>query len=131
MEVAMEIDYTSLQAVLKFLVGGGSSIVVAGALSYLVENWAKWHDLPRWLKITLPILISALLAVGAQILMGYADVVEQISPWFTIIAVAIATWVKSQRTYALTKQTGYGVHNTGIIGVIDIGVYDDSDEEVK
>jgi uncharacterized membrane protein len=125
----MQIDLPNLDAALKFLVGGGSSVVVMGALSYLVENWPKWHDLPKWLKLLLPMLASALLAVGAQILMGYADVVAELSPWYVIIVTAVISWINSQKTYASTKVSGYGVHNPGI-SIVEIVEYD-TDEGVQ
>jgi uncharacterized membrane protein len=118
-------NFTDLQVVLKFLVGGGAPVVIAGAMSYLAENWSKWHEFPKWFKFVLPVLVSALLAVGAQILMGYADVVNAISPWYTIVAVTVLAWVNSQKAYANTKATGYGVHNIGST----IEIYDVSDEE--
>jgi uncharacterized membrane protein len=107
----MEIDWSNLSALLKFLVGGGSSLVVMSALSFLAENWSGWHELPRWLKFLLPMLLSALIAVGAQMLSGYADIIKDISPWYSIVVVAVMSWIQSQKTYAATKSAGYGVHN--------------------
>jgi hypothetical protein len=125
----MQIDYTVFEGVLKFLVGGGAPVVVTYALSLLVENWSKWHELPRWLKFLLPMLFSALLAVGAQILSGYADIVAAISPWWTIVVVAVTSYISSQKGYMATKTAGYGVHNTGT-SIVEIVEYD-TDEGVQ
>jgi hypothetical protein len=103
-------DWTNLEVVLKFLIGGGAPVVVMYMLSLLAENWTGWHTLPKGLKFILPMLLSALIAVGAQVLIGYADIVSAVAPWYTIVAVAITSYIGSQKAYMSTKASGYGAN---------------------
>jgi hypothetical protein len=112
-------DWTNLEVVLKFLVGGGASVVVMYMLSLLAENWTGWHTLPKWLKFTLPLLLSALIAVGSQVLLGYADVINLASPWYTIIVVAITSYIGSQKAYMSTKASGYGANAPQYLEIIE------------
>jgi uncharacterized membrane protein len=120
-------DFSDFKAVLEFLVGGGASPAVMYALSLIVENWPKWHDLPKWLKFILPMLVSALLATGAEVLSGYAGVVNAISPWWTIVVVTVMSYISSQKAYMSTKTAGYGVHNTGAT-IVEVVEYNEGDE---
>ena len=107
------VNVIDLKSVLEWLVAGGAPIVVMYAISLLAENWEKWHTLPKLVKFLVPMILSALLAVGAQVLTGYADViVEQIAPWWKVVVVAIMAYIGSQKAYMSTKLSGYGTHNS-------------------
>ena len=104
------VNVVDLMSVLSFLVKGGAPVAVLYALSLLAENWAGWHTLPKWIKFIVPMIVSALLAVGAQILTGYADIVATIAPWWSVVAVAVMSYISSQKAYMSTKAAGYGTH---------------------
>jgi len=107
-----DVNAIDLKAVLEWLVAGGAPIAVMYAVSLLAENWAKWHALPKFVKFLAPMLLSAGLAIGAQVLTGYADVVAEIAPWFKVVMVSVLAYVGSQKAYMSTKASGYGTHNS-------------------
>ena len=101
-------DWTDFEAVAGWLAfGGGAPIVIAYALSLLVENWPAWHDLPRGVKFILPMLASVGLSIGANYLLSFPEVVAGIAPiWFVIIS-AVLAWLGSQFAYMKTKAANY------------------------
>ncbi len=101
-------DWTDFEAVAGWLAfGGGAPVVIAYALSLLVENFAGWHDLPRGVKFILPMLASVLLSIGANYLLDFPSVIAEISPiWFVVVS-AILAWLGSQAGYMKTKAVGY------------------------
>jgi hypothetical protein len=101
-------DWTSLENVLAFLIGGGAPVVAMYAASLLAENWKAWITFPKWVKFLSPMFLAILLAFGAQVLVGYADIIKTIAPWWTILAVTIASYIASQKAYMSVKSSGYG-----------------------
>lgn len=104
-------DWADLVAVLTWIAvqGGGPAIVVA-ALSWIVENWPKWHELPKWVKFWVPMLSSILLSALATLALDYLpDVVATISPYWRFIITAALTWLASQGAYVAAKSRGYGM----------------------
>lgn len=101
-------DWTDFEAVAGWLAfGGGAPIVVAYALSLLVENWLAWHDLPRGVKFILPMLASVGLSIGANYLLGFPEVIAEISAiWFVVVS-AVLAWLGSQVAYMKTKAANY------------------------
>jgi hypothetical protein len=100
-------EWTSLVAVLAWIVTGGGAIVVASSLGALLEaNWVTWQNLSKVLKNVLVLLFATLLAVGASILLTYINVVELIQPWWMIVATVIITWLTGI-TYLVGKRKGY------------------------
>ena len=101
-------DWTDFEAVAGWLAfGGGAPIVVAFALSLLVENWLAWHDLPRGVKFILPMLASVGLSIGANYLLGFPEVIAEISAiWFVVVS-AVLAWLGSQVAYMKTKAANY------------------------
>ena len=101
-------DWTDFEAVAGWLAfGGGAPIVIAYALSLLVENFPGWHDLPRGVKFILPMLASVGLSIGANYLLGYPAVIAEISAiWFVVIS-AVLAWLGSQAGYMKAKAASY------------------------
>lgn len=100
-------EWTSLAAVLAWIVAGGGAIVVASSLGALLEaNWVTWQNLSKVLKNVLVLLFATLLAVGASVLLIYTNVVELIQPWWMIVATVIITWLTGI-TYLVGKRKGY------------------------
>jgi hypothetical protein len=101
-------DWTDFEAVAGWLAfGGGAPIVIAFALSLLVENFPGWHDLPRGVKFILPMLASVGLSIGANYLLEFPEVVAGIaSIWFVVVS-AVLAWLGSQFAYMKTKATNY------------------------
>ena len=101
-------DWTNLTAVLAWLLAGGSIFVVNYGLSLLVENWPKWHDLPRFVKFIVPLIVSIVLAIGAQVFLEQGQyLIEVIQPWWLVIVNVTIAWLGSQKAYISTKDTGY------------------------
>ena len=104
----MEVDWTILESVLLFLVAGGAVFVVNYALAYLAENFGFWHKLPSWLKFLIPIVVSVLLAFGAQQLLLYPDIIAVIQPFWALFITIVLAWLGSQKGYISAKAASYG-----------------------
>lgn len=100
-------DYTNFQSVLEWLAGMGGPYLVGVLISWLAENWVKWHTLPRWVKFFAPMLVSVLISIGAVLLMQQTEFVGQASPWFRLVAQAIIAYIGTQGGYMQAKKAGY------------------------
>lgn len=100
-------DYTNFQQVLEWLAGVGGSYAVGVLVAWLVENWPKWHTLPRLVKFFLPMLAAVLISVGAVLLMQQTEFVSQASPWFRLIAQTVIAYLGTQGGYMQAKRSGY------------------------
>lgn len=101
-------DYTQLEQVLLWLTGIGAPMVIAYVLSWVVENWKAWSTFPKEVKFLAPMVVSVLLSVGAKALLGFPDIVAQISVYFTPVMTAILTYLASQKAYLTAMNKGYG-----------------------
>ena len=100
-------NFGDLTAVLTWLaVGGGGTAAVAWVVSYLAEYWPTWHNLPPAVKFIAPILVSFGLAVGANVALGYTDVLAQIQPYWLMLVTAVMGWIGSQSGLATAKARG-------------------------
>jgi hypothetical protein len=106
--VRLQIDWTDFRAVLVWLAGVGAPYIVGQLLSYLAENWPKWHELPRPVKFAAPLVLSVLLSVGATVLLRYDDVIGLLSPYWAIVVGAVLFYLGSQVAYMNAKKAGYG-----------------------
>lgn len=104
----MEVDWTVFESVLLWIVAGGSVFIVNYGLAYLAENFAFWHKLPIWLKFLIPIVVSVLLAFGAQQLLLYPDVIAYIQPIWALGVTILLAWLGSQKGYISAKSANYG-----------------------
>jgi hypothetical protein len=104
------IDWTVLSSVLAWIVAGGSVFIANYAFALIAENFEFWHKLPSWLKFLIPIITATLLAVGAQTLLLYPDIVEVIQPYWALIVTIIIAWLGSQRGLMAAKANSYGAN---------------------
>lgn len=101
-------DYTQLQQVLLWIAGVGAPAIVTYVLSWVVENWKGWSTLPHDVKVIVPMIVSVLLAIGANQLLQYPDVIATIQPWFQVTMSAILAYLSSQKAYLTAMEGGYG-----------------------
>jgi len=104
----MNVDYTSIVAVLTWVMGFGAPFLVGKLFAYLAENWSKWHELPKEVKFIIPMIVSVLLALGAQALLGQPAFLEQLAPYWTAVAQAIIAYLGTQQGYMEAKRASYG-----------------------
>ena len=102
------IDITNLTAMLLWLAGAGGAYVSGQVVSYLAENWPKWHNLPTWLKVTLPMFTSALISVLATVALNYGTQLEVVAPWWSIVSYAVLTYLATQKAHVAQLRAGYG-----------------------
>lgn len=103
------VDYTNLTEILSWIVAGPGAIwLVQYALALLVENWAGWGKLPKFVKTLLPILAAVLLGIGGKLLLTVPDALAAVQPWFLLVATIVAGWIGSQQGYIKAKTSGYG-----------------------
>lgn len=101
------IDFSNLIVVLQWLAGIGGPYVIGQAVALLAENWPKWHELPKLVKFVAPMVASALVAVGATLLLQQTPLLEAVSPWYTIVATAVIGWLGTQKGYMEAKKADY------------------------
>lgn len=100
-------DFDSLEGLLIWIVSGGGAMILVGYVeAYLLENWAGWHGLSRWIKTLFPIVMAALFGIIAQSLLAF-NVVEGVSPAVGAIILTLINWIFSQRGYISAKSAGY------------------------
>jgi len=104
----MEIDWTILSAVMAYLAKGGAVFVVGYGLSWLAENFEFWHKLPTIAKTLIPIVVSVLVAFGAQQLLLFPDIIAQMQPYWFLIVTTVIAWLGSQKGYLTAKSADYG-----------------------
>lgn len=101
-------DFTNLAFVLNWVATIGGPYLVGKLLSYLAENWPRWHTLPVPVKFLAPMVLSVILAVGAKLLLGQAEFLAAVSPWFTMVAMAVSAYLGSQKGYQESRLADYG-----------------------
>ena len=99
---------TDLTQVLIWILGMGGPAIAAYVFALVAENFSGWSTLNHNLKILIPMIFSALLAVGASVLLKYPEIIAQIQPWFQIVVSAILAYLASQRGYMKAMATQYG-----------------------
>ena len=101
-------EFDSLEAVLTWIVlGGGATALTGAVMAYLLENWAGWHPLPRWVKTLFPILMSGILGMMAQAVLGF-ELLTSVPPSIQAILLMLVNWFSSQRSYKGIKDSSYG-----------------------
>ena len=101
-------DLTDLAGVLLWLSGAGAAYVVGQVVSYLAENWPKWHNLPTSLKIFAPLILSPVISILATIGLQYGAQIDAVAPWWSIVVYSIVTYLATQHAHAAQKLAGYG-----------------------
>lgn len=104
------IDPEQVQALPDFLelLAGPVGWVLLGALvSMALARWSWYNVQPHEIKTVLPILIAALLSIGARLLLVYVPVQvwEVLEPYWFIIAGTVMTWLGSQGWYQLAVRS--------------------------
>jgi hypothetical protein len=102
-------DLTNFGQVLLWIAGIGAPAIVAYVLSWVVENWKLWSTFPKEVKFLAPMIVSVLLALGADQLLHYPDVIAAIQPWFQVVMSAVLAYLASQKAYLTAMSKGYGV----------------------
>jgi len=103
------VDPADLMAVLTWIVFGGGSVWVVNQLaSLLAANWKWFADLPGNVKFLIFLVLAPVLALGANLLLGYTDLIGTIQPYWQIVVMAILGYLGGQKQYQQIKATNYG-----------------------
>ena len=101
-------DFGTLEEFFIWVGTGAGSMILAGlVMAYLLENFAWWHDLPRWLKLIAPIILSAVFATLAQSVI-VLDLLIFIPAPAQIVVLMMIMWLLSQLGYRSIKEGPYG-----------------------
>jgi hypothetical protein len=93
---AIPMEFGNLLEVLLWIVGGGGAMAIAGYVwSLLLENIPQWHELPRWLKTIIPIVIAGVLGMLANVVIAL-DATAFIPPPYDAILLMLVNWLFSQ-----------------------------------
>jgi len=101
-------NWADLTSVLTWLVGAGSVYLAGYAVSLLAQNFQWFVNLPSTVKFLIPLLISVGISIGAQALLSSQIFLSTVSPYFTVIALAVLNWLGSQQGYMKLKAADYG-----------------------
>lgn len=104
----MQPNPLDLREVLLWLAGAGAPVVVGYLLSLVAENVPAWHTLDSRLKFVIPLVVSVLIGIGANLLLAQTEVVATLSPVWTLVVGAILAYLGSQTGYLNAKRVGYG-----------------------
>lgn len=100
----MNVDVLNLTSVLLWLAGGiGGPAVVMQILSLFASKWAWWNNLPRAVKFIVPMIVSILIAFGANFLLAKPDLVATLSPFYVILMQTVVAYLASQKQYQRTQ----------------------------
>ena len=105
--LSFQVDYTDLTSVLVWLSVLGAPYITGKVMAFVLENWKAWHNLPHAAKFLAPMLLSVGIATGAQVLLGFPDLLGILSPYWTLVLTAIITYLGSQQKYLEIKDTSY------------------------
>lgn len=103
-------EFSMLEAVITWIaIGGGSAYLVGRLFAFLVENVPAWEKVPSAAKLAIGILASGLLALAANAVLGYTELLGQLQPYYQIAVAAIIAWLSSQKALMEVKTKHYGV----------------------
>ena len=105
--LSFQVDYTDLTSVLVWLSVLGAPYITGKVMAFVLENWKAWHKLPHAAKFLAPMLFSVGIATGAQVLLGYPELLGTLVPHFTLVITAVLAYLGSQQQYAAIKDTTY------------------------
>ena len=91
--------------VLLWLTGVGAPFLVGYLLSLVAENIPSWHNLPRQVKFSVPLVASVLIAGGAQLLLQNEVFIARVAPLFSTIVRFVLTYLGTQQAYLAVKKT--------------------------
>ena len=101
-----DVNWTDLGSVLAWVVSGGGAPVVALSLgAWLQAKWTTWQNLDGLWKNIITLAFSALIAIGASVLLNYTQIVALAQPWYKIIASVVISWLAGG-TYLYGKRKG-------------------------
>ena len=101
----MEVPFETFADFLNWLFGpsiGGFSILI-WFVSWALEDFQAWHDLPSKIRSLVFYIGSILIGVGAYLLSQNEQVVLAIEPYFKIVLSATVVWLSSQVAHKADK----------------------------
>jgi hypothetical protein len=100
-------DFGSLEEVLLWIIqGGGAAALVALFMAFILEVFPAWHNLPYWLKVSVPIVLAALVGAFAETILDL-DLLAWIPDYVRAILLMIINWLVGQMGYLRAKRAGY------------------------
>ncbi len=100
-------EFGSLEELLVWIVGGGGAMILAGyVVAYFLENLAFWHDLPRTVKVLVPLALAGVFGFAAQSVLAL-ELLPLMPPIVQSVLLMLINWLFSQRAYAGIKSGSY------------------------
>ena len=100
-------DFGTLEEFFIWVGTGAGAMVLTGlVMAYLLENFAWWHDLPRWLKLIAPIVLAAIFGALAQSVI-VLDLLTFIPAPAQVVILMLIAWLFSQIGYRSIKEGNY------------------------
>ena len=100
-------DWKNLDEVLLWVIGGGFAVIVAAVFSFLAENFEFWHKIPKYGKLVISFVLSALIGAGAYYLLSMPELITFIQPYWALIVAMFLAWLGSQVAYIYAKKSDY------------------------
>jgi hypothetical protein len=102
-------EFADLNSLLAWIIMGGGAMALSGyVVSYLLENWAFYHNLPMWVKKLIPLALAALIAFAAQAVLAL-DALTSVPAIIQAIILMAINWLFTQFAYKGIKAvSGYG-----------------------
>lgn len=100
-------EFNSLQELLLWIGTGGGAMVISGlVIAYFLENLAFWHNLPRSLKLVVPVVLTAIIGAVAQSVITL-DLLTFVPPIVQTVLLMMVGWLFSQLGYRSIKEGNY------------------------
>lgn len=100
-------DFVSLEALLVWIISGGGAMMLVGYVkAYLLENWAAWHNFPRWIKVLVPIALASVFGFGAEAIIGL-ELLAYIPASIQALILILINWLFGQFAYKGIKDGAY------------------------
>ena len=87
----------------EFLAWLTSAGGAAALLSFVLERIDAWHGLSSNVRAWITLAGTILIALGAYAVITYVpkDILDQLAPWFQIVAACITAWLASQAAHTI------------------------------
>lgn len=89
--------------VLQWLVAGGAFVATSWFASWGLEELQWWHTLHSKARSLIVLVISAVIGVGASLLLERPETVEALRPVLVPILLTIAAWLATQTAHKFAK----------------------------
>lgn len=90
-----------MKELLDWLIGpdGGAWIVITFVVSWALEGWGTWDNLPSKAKSLIILVLAIVLGLFANLLSMHPEVVAAIEPYSKVVMTILTLWLSTQTAH--------------------------------